>query len=108
MEPTGDFVAVWASPQDGSGYGVYAQRYNASGVPQGGEFRVNTYTTNGQTSPSVAMDDHGNFVVVWESYGQQPSFSSPDVFAQRKTLRRYPGQIACGCFAVSRQPLPRT
>ena len=81
MEPTGDFVAVWASPQDGSGYGVYAQRYNASGVPQGGEFRVNTYTTNGQTSPSVAMDDHGNFVVVWESAFQDGSVLG--VYGQR-------------------------
>ena len=29
--------------QDGGGYGVYAQRYNAAGVAQGAEFRVNTY-----------------------------------------------------------------
>ena len=26
------------------GYGVYAQRYNSAGVPQGSEFQVNTTT----------------------------------------------------------------
>ena len=34
-------------------YGVYARRYNAAGVPQGGEFRVNTYTTGNQSLPAV-------------------------------------------------------
>ena len=52
MDAAGDFVVAWASiGQDGSGYGVYAQRYNAAGVAQGGEFRVNTYTTDNQSEP---------------------------------------------------------
>jgi hypothetical protein len=67
MDPTGNFVVAWISPQDGSGYGVYAQRFNAAGVPQGPEFAVNSYTTGAQGSPSVAMDSHGNFVIVWDS-----------------------------------------
>lgn len=33
----------------------------------GPEFQVNTYTTDGQLRPSVASDENGNFVVVWES-----------------------------------------
>src|SRR5262245_56825311 len=32
----GDFVVTWTSNQDGSGNGIYAQRYNAAGVAQGG------------------------------------------------------------------------
>ena len=31
--------------QDGGDWGIYAQRYNAAGVAQGGEFQVNTHTT---------------------------------------------------------------
>ena len=43
MTANGDFVVTWTSDgQDGSGQGVYAQRFNASGVAQGSEFRVNT------------------------------------------------------------------
>ena len=64
MDADGDFVVTWSSHgQDGSGWGVYAQRYNAAGVTQGGEFRVNTTTANTQGSPTVAMDADGDFVV---------------------------------------------
>jgi hypothetical protein len=78
----GDFVAVWMSGgQDGSGYGVFGQRYASSGTPLGPEFRVNSYTTNGQSYPSVAADSSGNFVVVWTSGAQDGS--SYGVFGQR-------------------------
>ena len=67
----GDYVAVWSSAgQDGGGDGVYAQRYNPAGAAQGSEFRVNTYTTGDQTAPTVAMDALGDFVVSWQSNGQ--------------------------------------
>jgi hypothetical protein len=80
--PLADFVVVWSSyGQDGSSGGVFAQRYASSGAPLGSEFRVNTYTTNIQRRPSVAADMPGNFVVVWESAGQDGS--SYGVFGQR-------------------------
>src|SRR4051794_15304148 len=44
MDSSGDSVVTWLG-QGGSGYGVYAQRFNSAGIPQGGEFRANTYTT---------------------------------------------------------------
>ena len=82
MDADGDFVVVWRSDgQDGSAWGIFGQRYDAAGTPQGSEFQVNTYTTSDQSSPSVAMDPNGNFVVVWESYGQD-GFNS-GVFGQR-------------------------
>jgi hypothetical protein len=81
MDLDGDFVIAWQSQGDGSGYGVYAQRYNASGVAQGSEFRVNTYTTNGQFYPSIAMDSDGDFVIAWSSQGQDGSLNG--VYAQR-------------------------
>ena len=66
----GDFVVVWHSFQDGGGFGIFGQRYASSGAPLGGEFRINTYTTNLQQNPSAASDSAGNFVVVWDSVGQ--------------------------------------
>ena len=51
----GNFVVTWSSKsQDGSGWGVYAQRFDAAGVAQGGEFQVNTYITTAQALSSVA------------------------------------------------------
>jgi hypothetical protein len=72
-DSSGNFVVVWQSYQDGSGYGIFGQRYAATGAPLGAEFRVNTYTTNTQLYPAVAADASGNFVVVWQSY---PTFQA--------------------------------
>ncbi len=82
MDADGDFVVVWESyGQDGSRNGVFAQLYDAAGVPQGAEFQVNGFITDDQADPAVAMDADGNFVVVWESDFQDGSFNS--VFARR-------------------------
>ncbi|MDH3597986.1 MAG: hypothetical protein OEM93_24380, partial [Rhodospirillales bacterium] len=81
MDRDGDSVLVWQSnSQDGFLYGIYAQRYDALGVARGGEFRVNVTTAGVQEFPDVAMDDDGNFVVVWESYQGGASY---DIYARR-------------------------
>jgi len=67
----GNFIVAWTSEyQDGSLAGVYARRYDGEGVPLGGEFRVNSHTTDRQWRPAVAADEAGNFVVAWASRGQ--------------------------------------
>jgi len=82
MDADGDFVVTWSSNgQDGSGWGVYAQRYNAAGEALGNEFRVNTITSNSQQFSTVAMDADGDFVVTWSSNGQDGS--GWGVYAQR-------------------------
>jgi hypothetical protein len=45
-------------------------RTTAAQAPQGSEFRVNSYTTSSQQRPSAAYDGTGNFVVVWDSVGE--------------------------------------
>ena len=78
----GDFVVAWESNlQDGSGYGVYAQRYNAAGEALGGPIQANTTTFGQQFGASVASDDAGNFVVAWATQGQDGS--GYGIFAQR-------------------------
>ena len=82
-DANGNYVVVWASNlQDGSGYGIYARRFNADGTSQGAEFRVNSTTANDQINPGVAMDAAGNFVVTWGSALQDDGISS-GVYAQR-------------------------
>ena len=64
----GDFVVVWqSSGQDGAGSGIFGQRLASSGTPLGGEFQVNTYTSGGQSAPTVAAGESGSFVVLWQS-----------------------------------------
>ena len=89
MEDDGNFIISWQSNgQDGSGNGVYAQQYSANGLAQGSQFRVNTYTTNGQLYPSVAIDNNGNFVIAWISDGQDGS--SHGIYAQRYSATGIP------------------
>jgi hypothetical protein len=72
----GGFVVVWESgcyppppctSQDGSGFGVYGQRFDSNGNKVGSEFQVNTWTTNDQRNPSITSLSNGGFVVVWTS-----------------------------------------
>ena len=79
----GDFVVTWTdigtSPT--GGYQVYARRFDSSGAPQGGNIPVNTYTTETQGRSSVGLDSAGNFVVVWQSFGQDGADNG--IFGQR-------------------------
>ncbi len=82
MDSTGDFVVTWMSyNQDGDGAGIFAQRYNSIGIAQGGEFQVNSFTTGSQSTPSIAMDSAGDFVIAWKSFGQDGS--DDGIYARR-------------------------
>ncbi len=78
--PNGEAVVTWASQnQDGSGWGIYARRYDANALPLGNEFLVNTTTVGDQLEPSVAVDVVGNFTIVWSS----SDGSGSGIFAQQ-------------------------
>ncbi|MCA9706125.1 MAG: hypothetical protein KDK70_09780 [Myxococcales bacterium] len=61
----GGFVVTWQGP-DGSGNGIFAQRFDQTGAPQGGELVVNAAPADEQRRPDVAVRDDGQFVVCWE------------------------------------------
>jgi WD40 repeat protein/serine/threonine protein kinase len=82
LDEQGRFVLVWSSAdQDGSGYGVFARRYDRDGALAGKEFRVNTTTEGHQFWPSAAINSRGEFAIVWSNQSQGES--SWDVHAQR-------------------------
>jgi hypothetical protein len=84
MNDAGAFVVVWrgGGNQDGSDYGVFGRRFDSTGAAQAFEFQVNSYTTGGQGSPAVALEQDGDFVVSFETprdgYG-----GSSAIFARR-------------------------
>jgi large repetitive protein len=79
----GGFVITWQSRnQDGGGYGVYAQQYNSSGGTSGVEFRVNSFTTNDQGTPSAAGLADGGFAITWTSWNGQDG-SGNGIYAQK-------------------------
>jgi hypothetical protein len=111
MNPSGNFVVVWTSlGQDGDNYGVFGQRFDSTGTPQGGEFQVNTTTTGVQYRPDVAMTDLGTFVVVWSS--GQSGTPNYNVFGQRFSSSGTPVggefQIDAATTGPSAQPVVAT
>jgi hypothetical protein len=70
-QPDGDFIVAWRSRnQDGGGDGVFARRFDSAGGSIASEFQVNVATVHVQNTPAVALDPDGDFVIVWQSYGQ--------------------------------------
>ncbi len=81
-DASGGFVVTWKSEnQDGSGYGVFGQRFASSGAATGTEFQINSFTIDDQQFPEVASAATGAFVVVWSSYLQDGSYNG--LFGQR-------------------------
>ncbi|MCY1506536.1 RTX calcium-binding nonapeptide repeat (4 copies) [compost metagenome] len=78
----GGWLVVWQSNnQDGSGYGIYAQRYDAQGNRLGGETQVSTYTDSHQQAPAITTLADGGWLVAWQSHGQDGS--SDGIYSQR-------------------------
>ena len=69
----GGFVVTWSSYQDGSGYGIYGQRYAADGSPVGERVPRQHVHHQHQVYSSVTALNDGGFVVTWSSYGQDGS-----------------------------------
>jgi hypothetical protein len=79
-DTAGGFVVAWTSQgsagTDTDFLSVQARRFDGAGAPLGDRFQVNTYTTDGQYSPSIATDATGAFVVAWTSQGSSGSDAS--------------------------------
>lgn len=69
VAPGGHFLVVWSSVgQDGSGSGIFGQRFSPLAQRLGSELQINSFTTSTQARPRVAADGAGGFIVVWESF----------------------------------------
>ncbi len=76
----GGFVVAWeAAATNVADNDIMARRFDAGGVPQGPQFRVNTYVTGDQLDADVVADGGGGFVVTWSG----PDANEPSaVFAR--------------------------
>lgn len=77
----GGFAVTWTSVgQDGDSGGIYVQLFDESGNKTGSEIQVNSTTTGSQDAPDIALLSDGNFVITWQSDGQDGS--GKGVYAQ--------------------------
>jgi len=72
--PAGAVAAARPSPLGlGFGHGVIGQLFASSGPALGSDFRVNSYTSRGQSYMRIGADSAGTFLVIWASDGQDGS-----------------------------------
>lgn len=75
QDPAGNLIVTYyklAGGQNGP-WDVYLRRFSPSGEPLGPELRVNTYRKGAQWYPQVAVSPDGQFLVVWQSKGEDGS-----------------------------------
>jgi len=73
----GLFALAWIESR--SDPGVYAQIYDASGNPQGGNILVTDSPSSSPEAPKVSIDDDTAFVVTWTDHRD----GSPDIYCQK-------------------------
>ena len=92
MDGVGNFVVVWCVREGEDRFDIFGKRFDRDGKelppPSKGqegtkdnEFQINDYRSGNQRNPRLGMDREGNFVVVWDSAGQDGS--GLGIFAKR-------------------------
>ena len=107
----GGFVITWTTfdpAQDGSGYAIKAQLFDAAGAKLGGEFLVNAATAASQKTPTVAGLSNGDFVIAWRTDDQSADDASGAIKAQvfSATGARIGGEFKVNTAAASLEVEP--
>jgi Ca2+-binding RTX toxin-like protein len=103
----GGFLVLWESDQqDGSGWGIFAQRYDTLGNRVGNEFQVNTYTNLDQTNVAAETLNDGSVVIAWQSQGQDGS--GYGIYGQMFDMfgNRLGDEFKVNSFSANDQTLP--
>ena len=77
-----DYTFTWqVESLDGDRNGIYTASYNNSYTQTVVPTQVNTTTTGNQQEPRIAMDEYGEFMIVWSSFNQDGDHYG--IFGQR-------------------------
>lgn len=83
MDAAGCFLVTWdGDPNFARLDDIHCRLYEPNGVSMGDQFTVNSTTERAQQNPQAAMNDLGQFVIVWDSEGD-PNVSEKDIHGQR-------------------------
>jgi hypothetical protein len=84
MGAAGHFVVAWdGDPNLAAMDDIHARLYDPNGTPMGEQFLVNATTTCAQQYPQAAMNNDGEFVIVWDCRIDPNSESERDIFGRR-------------------------
>jgi len=84
MDAAGSFVVTWDGDPNLAGLDdIHARLFDANGTPLGEQFVVNTTVAGAQQYPQAAMNNDGEFVIVWDCRVDPNSESERDILGQR-------------------------
>ncbi len=82
MNSLGYFVIAWdGDPNRAGDDDIHVRRYDPNAVPQGEPLIVNTLCAGAQQWPQVALNEGGEFVLVWEHNAADPNLAT-EIFAR--------------------------
>lgn len=82
MDAAGGFIVIWdGDPNLAALDDIHARMFDPNSEALGDQFIVNTSLAEAQQNPQVAMNDLGEFVIVWESR-IDPNDIERDIFGQ--------------------------
>jgi hypothetical protein len=84
MDAAGSFVVTWDGDPNLAGLDdIHARLFDANGTPLGEQFLVNATLAGAQQYPKAAMNDNGEFVIVWDCRVDPNSESERDILGCR-------------------------
>jgi hypothetical protein len=109
MDAAGNFVVTWDGDPNLAGMDdIHARLYDVNGTSFGEQFLVNTTLTGAQQYPQAAMNDEGEFVIVWDCQIDPNSESERDIFGRRFDSLGVPlgGEFQINTFVADDQRSP--
>ena len=83
MDAAGCFVVTWdGDPNLASLDDIHARAFDPNGEALGEQFVVNTTLEQAQQNPQAAMNEQGEFVIVWENM-TDPNENDRDIFGRQ-------------------------
>jgi hypothetical protein len=108
MDASGCFLITWdGDPNLASNDDIYARLYAPNGTPKGEQFIVNSTMEKAQQNPQVAINDEGQYLIVWDSDGD-PNSNQKDIFGQRLSSsgERIGNEFRINTYTDSNQKCP--
>jgi len=108
MDANGYFVVAWdGDPNRASLDDIHARLFDPNGIPLGEQFIVNTSLAEAQQYPQVAMNNQGEFVIVWETKIDAHTIER-DIFGRRYDSSGQPtgGEFQLNTFVEGDQRYP--
>jgi len=106
-DPNGSFVVAWDGHPDLAGLDdIHARLFGPDGTALGDQFMVNTATAGSQDYPQVAVNEKGQFVVVWQ--GESEPGGETDIFGRRYSSVGEPigGEFRINTYTADDQRYP--